>query len=152
MYKYKSTLEKIREVLIQYDSLETMCDIATCMLIELVPNIEMIAGEVKTDKKRNHVFAYDTKEKYYIDITSEQFGFPPCFCSQDSAEFEKLGYIIPPTFHAWNGAFQMFEKLKQRPVLIHEGKEITMAQLLSEIQKKKKTPKRWNLFGTRRKR
>ena len=151
MYKYKSTLDKIREVLLQYETLDNMCDLATCMLSELVPNIEIIAGEVQTDKKRNHVFAYDTKEKYYIDITSEQFGFPSCLCDQDRTVFEKLGYTIP-NFHAWNGAFQMFEELKHGPVLVHQGKEITMAHLLAEIQKKKKTPKRWSFFGTRRKR
>ena len=45
MYKYKSTLDKIREVLLPY-SLEAKCDLATCMLTELVPHIEIISGRV----------------------------------------------------------------------------------------------------------
>jgi len=145
MYKYKSTLEKIREVLLPY-SLEAKCDLATCMLTELVPHIEIIAGQVH---HHNHVFAYDSKEKYYIDITSEKFGFPPCLCSQDKKEFETLGYVIPPDFHTWNGVIHMFEKLKHGPVLIDNGKEITLDQLLSEIKKRKS--KRWSFFNSTRK-
>jgi hypothetical protein len=152
-YKYKTTLDKIREVLIQYEStLEAMCDLATCLLTQLVPNIEIIAGEVHTHKKINHVWAYDTKEKYYIDVTSEQFGFPPCFCSQDISDFEKKGYVISNNFHVWNGAFHQCEELARGPVLIHKGKEITMVHILSEISKKKRS-RRWFFFGgTRRKR
>lgn len=151
-YKYKATLEKIREVLLQYESnLEAMCDLATCLLTQIVPHIEIIAGEVHTEKKINHVWAYDTKEKYYIDITSEQFGFPPCLCSQDIEEFEKKGYVISSNFHVWNGAFHQCEELSQGPVLIHKGKEITMAHILSEITKKKRS-KRWYIFGRTRRR
>jgi len=149
MYKYKPTLEKIREVLLPYESsLEAMCDLSTCLLKELVPHIEIIAGEVRG---HNHIWAYDTKENYYIDITSEQFGLPPCLCSQDISEFEKYGYKITCNFHTWNGAFEMLTELKKGPVLISKGKEITMTHLLSEI-KKKKSSKRWFFSGTRRKR
>ena len=154
MYKYKVTVDKIREVLLQYDSsLEAMCDLATCLLIQIVPHIEIIAGEVTYhSKKINHVWAYDSKEKYYIDITSEQFGFPPCLCSQDVTDFENKHYVISSNFHIWNGAFQQCEKLHHGPVLIHKGKEITMAYLLFEITKKKRS-KRWFFFGgTRRRR
>ena len=152
-YKYKATLDKIREVLRQYNSdLEAMCDLATCLLTQIVPNIEIIAGEVHTHKRINHVWAYDTKEKYYIDITSEQFGFPPCLCSQDIEEFEKRGYVITSDFHVWNGAFHLCEELKHGPVLHYKGKEITMADILSEIVKKKRS-RRWFFFGgTRRRR
>jgi len=150
MYKYKPVVDRIREVLLPYESLETMCDLATCLLTQLVPNIEIIAGEVTTDKKTNHIWAYDTKEKYYIDITSEQFGYP-LLCTQDVTEFEKRGYVISSNFHTWNGAFQQWDHLKKGPVLVHCGKEVTMDQLLTEIQRKRKT-KKWTLFGTRKKR
>lgn len=152
-YKYKTTLEKIREVLLQYESsLETMCDLANCLFTQIVPHIEIIAGEVHTFKRINHVWAYDTKEKYYVDITSEQFGFTPCFCSQDISEFEKKGYTISNNFHVWNGAFRQCEKLSCGPVLIHKAKEINMDQLFAEITKKKRS-KRWYFFSkTRRKR
>lgn len=151
-YKYKTTLNKIREVLLQYESnLEAICDLATCLLTQIVPNIEIIAGEVHTYKRINHVWAYDTKEKYYVDITSEQFGFPPCFCSQDISDFEKKGYKISNNFHLWNGAFRQFEKLSYGPVLIHKKKEITIDHLFTEITKKKRS-KRWYFFSkTRRK-
>ena len=145
-YKYKPTLDKIREVLLQYSTLDTMCDCAVCMLYQIIPHIEIIAGEVH---KKNHVWAYDTKEKYFIDITSEQFGFPPCLCEPSISEFEKRGYIITSNFHQWNGAFQMWINLTNGLVLIHKGKEINMSQLIFEVTKKKRTPKRW-FFGTRR--
>ncbi len=153
-YKYKATLDKIREVLLQYESnLEAMCDLATCLLNQLVPHISIIAGEVHTsDEIINHVWAYDEKEKYYIDITSEQFNFPRCLCSQDISEFETKGYVITPDFHVWNDAFHLCEKLKHGPVLFYKGKKITMADLLSEISKKKRS-RRWFFFGgTRRRR
>lgn len=144
MYKYKTILDKIREVLLPY-SLEAKGDLATCMLSELVPHIEIIAGQVQS---HNHIFAYDSKEKYYIDITSEKFGFPPCLCSQDKKDFETLGYVIPSNFHTWNGVIHMFEQLKQGPVLIDNGNEVTLDQLLAKIKKK-----RWTFFnGTRKKR
>jgi hypothetical protein len=143
-YKHQATLKKIRDILIKYEpNLEAMCDLATCMLYHLVPAIEIIAGEVN---HKNYIWAYDTKEKYYIDITAEQL-----LCSQDIKEFEKRGYVITSNFHIWNGAFEMLEELKNGPVLIDNGKEITLSQLLAEFQKKK-TPKRWSFFGTRRRR
>jgi hypothetical protein len=152
-YKHTATLDKIREVLLQYEpNLEALCDLATCMLSQLVPHISIIAGEVHTHKRINHVWAYDTAEKYYVDITSEQFGFPPCLCSQDISVFEKKGYVITSDFHVWNGAFHLCEELKHGPVLIHKGKEITMDHILSEVTKKKRS-RRWFFFGgTRRRR
>jgi len=152
-YKYKATLDKIREVLLQYESnLEAMCDLATCLLTQLVPKISIIVGYVDTHKRINHVWAYDRVEKYYIDITSEQFGFPPCLCSQDISVFQKRNYVVTDEFEQWNGAFHLCEELKQGPVLLYKGKEITMADLLSEITKKKRS-RRWFFFGgTRRRR
>jgi hypothetical protein len=136
-YKYKDTLDKIREVLLRYGTnLETMCDCATYILSNVIPYIEIIVGEVH---RKNHVWAYDSKEKYYIDITSEQFGFPPCFYSQQIEEFEKRGYIISCNFHIWNGAFQMYQQLNKGPVLIYKKKEITMAQLISDVKKSKRS-------------
>ena len=68
MYKYKSTVEKIREVLLPHESsLEAMCDLATCLLKELVPGIEIITGTVfdhRLKKEYTHVWAYDNKEHY----------------------------------------------------------------------------------------
>jgi hypothetical protein len=152
-YKHKATLDKIREVLRQYNSdLEAMCDLATCLLTQLVPKISIIVGTVYTYKEINHVWAYDEAEKYYIDITSEQFGFPPCLCSQDVSVFEKRNYVSTDKFQLWNGAFHLCEELKHGPVLHYKGKEITMADLLSEIAKKKRS-RRWFFFGgTRRRR
>jgi hypothetical protein len=142
MYKYKATLDKIRAILIKYEpSLEAMCDLATCLLTKLLPNIEIIVGKVHTPKRINHVWAYDSKEKYYIDITSEQFGFPPCLCFKELKIFEDLGYTISNvrTVH-------QCEELEQGPVIFHKGKEITMKQILIEITKPK-----WSFGGTRRK-
>jgi hypothetical protein len=137
MYKYKATLDKIRDVLINYEpSLEAMCDLATCLLTQTLSNIEIIVGEVHMNKRINHVWAYDTKEKYYIDITSEQFGFPPCLCFKSLKKFEDLGYTVSSNFHAWNEVFHHCETLTQGPVIYHEEKEITLKQLLSEITKK----------------
>jgi len=152
-YKHKATLDKIREVLRQYESnLEAMCDLATCLLTQLVPGILVIAGEVHTHKITNHVWACDDIEKYYIDITSEQFGFSPCFCSQDISDFEKKGYVITSDFRIWNGAFHICKELNHGPVILYKGKEITMADILSEIAKKKRS-RRWFFFGgTRRRR
>jgi hypothetical protein len=152
-YKYKATLDKIREVLLQYESnLEAMCDLATCLLTQLVPNILVIAGEVHTYKRIQHVWAFDDVEKYYIDITSEQFGFPPCLCSKDISVFEKKGYVVTHDFHIWNGAFHICKELKHGPVILYKGNEITMADILSEIAKKKRS-RRWFFFGgTRRRR
>lgn len=158
MYKYKSTVEKIREVLLPHESsLEAMCDLATGLLKELVPGIEIITGTVfdhRRKKEYTHVWAYDTKEHYYIDITSEQFGLPPCFCSPHEYEFEKHGYVISCDFHEWNGAFEMLAALKVGPVLNTGGKLITFDDLLSQIKPKelKKKTKGWLFGGTRRKR
>ena len=158
MYKYKATVERIREVLLPYEPcLEAMCDLATGLLKELVPGIEIIAGEVFDNERGGdytHIWAYDTKEKYFIDITSEQFGLPPCLCSQDISEFEKNKYKITCDFHQWNGAFEKLAALKVGPVL-NCGKLITFDDLLSQIKPKepvKKKTKGWFFGGTRRKR
>ena len=155
-YKYKSTLAKIREVLLKYNkNMESMCDCAVCVLMNLIPNIELIVGEVHLDKKISHVWAFDTKEKYYMDITSEQFDFPKCLCSQDWGEFEKRGYVVTTNFHSWNGAFKMcMEFNRQKPILIQNGLHITLEQLIEDVNKKKsKSLKRWFFFdGTRRRR
>lgn len=157
MYKYKATLEKIREVLLPYEpSLEAMGDLATGLLKEIVPGIEIIAGKVFDHRRKNyytHVWAYDTKEHYYIDITSEEFGLPPCFCSPHEYDFEKNGYEISCNFHEWNGAFENLVALKVRPVLNSREKLITFDDLLSQIKPKEdKKKKRWLFGNTRRKR
>lgn len=158
MYKYKDTIERIREVLLPYEPcLEAMCDLATGLLKELVPGIEIIVGTVFDNRRKDyytHVWAYDTKEHYYIDITSEQFGLPSCFCSPHEYEFEKNGYEITCNFHEWNGAFENLAALKIRPVLNSREKLITFDDLLSEIKPKedKRKLKRWFFGGTRRKR
>lgn len=159
MYKYKSTVEKIREVLLPHESsLEAMCDLAAGLLKELVPGIEIIAGKVFDHRRKNyynHVWAYDTKEHYYIDVTSEQFGLKPCFCSPHELDFEKNGYEISCNFHEWNGAFENLVALKVKPVLNSREKLITFDDLLSEIKPKepiKKKTKEWFFGGTRRKR
>jgi hypothetical protein len=158
MYKYKAIVERIRDVLIPYEpSLEAMCDIATGLLKELVPGIQIFAGKV-FDNRRNHyyphVWAYDTNEHYYIDITSEQFGLPPCLCSPDESEFEKNGYEITCNFHEWNDAFENLAALKTGPVLNVDKQFITFDHLLLEIKPKeeKKKSKGWFFGGTRRKR
>ena len=158
MYKYKATVEKIREVLLPYEpSLEAMCDLATALLKEIVPGIEIIAGTVFDSRRKNeytHVWAYDTKEHYYVDVTSEQFGLPPCLCSPHEYDFEKNGYEITCNFHEWNGAFENHAALKTGPVLNSHGKLITFDDLLLQIKPKeeKKKSKRWFFGGTRRKR
>lgn len=158
MYKYKATVEKIRDVLLPYEPcLEAMCDLATGLLKELVPGIEIIAGTVVDNERKgeySHIWAYDTKEHYYIDITSEQFGLPPCFCSPDESEFESFGYVITCDFHQWNGAFETLAALKVGPVLNKCGELITFDDLLSRIKPKevKKKTKGWFFGGTRRKR
>ena len=156
VYKYKSVLTKLREVLLKYNkNMESMCDCCVCVLMNLIPSIELIVGEVHLDKKKiSHVWAYDTKEKYYIDVTSEQFEFPKCLCSQDWTEFEKRGYVITNNFHSWNGAFKTcMEFNRQKPIFIHNGVNITLEEFIADVNKKKsKSLKRWIFFdGTRRK-
>ena len=130
-------------------------DIATGLLKELVPGIEIIAGRVFDNRRKDyytHVWAYDTNEHYYIDITSEQFGLPTCFCSPDEFEFEKNGYEITCDFHEWNEAFENLAALKINSVLYDGKQSITFDHLLSKIKPEKKKSKRWFFGGTRRKR
>ncbi len=151
MYKHYDIVQNIHDVLLEYESnLEAMCDCATFMLTQLIPNIQIFVGYVNdTVNDIPHVWAYDTKEKYYIDITSKQFGFSEIICSQDIQELSR--YIISDNVIVWDNMLKHFDELSNGPVIIHHGEEVTMKQLLSKIKKPVKTKKKgWFFGGTRR--
>jgi hypothetical protein len=145
MYKHADIVNAIYIVLSDYEpNLEAMCDCASWMLKELLihhrqyeeKDVELICGKVN---KTNHIWVYDKKENYYIDITSEQFSseqpFPICFCTQNKEDLDTLGYV--PTNE--ETAEQVCESFCKMPcVLYNKNEKITKEMILQQIKKKLK--------------
>jgi hypothetical protein len=131
-YQHSDIVNAIYTVLSKYQ-IEAMCDAASWLLRELLithkkyktDEVEFICSIVN---ERNHVFVLDRINKYYIDITSEQFEdtdknqIRPCIGSKSINVFKKLGYVINKNNNT-EGMCKLF--CREPYVLEYEGKQIT---------------------------
>lgn len=142
VYKHTDIVNAIYSVLEEYEpNLEAMCDCASWMLREILikhrnysaDDVELLCGKVNGV---NHIWVYDKLEQYYIDITSEQFQFPKCFCSKNKKDFDMLGYRITNQ----DSTEEICSYFCKMPCVLYDKKnitkEITKEMILRKITKK----------------
>jgi hypothetical protein len=135
-YKHSDVVHAVYSILSEYQ-IEAMCDCASWILREILikhrqypdNQVDLVCGRFN---ETYHVWVHDKIENYYIDITSEQFDIPKCFCSQDINEFKQLGYKITNE----ESTQQICKSICCEPyVLFDKGKKITRIHLFNRVKK-----------------
>lgn len=87
--------------------------------------IELIQGHIN---RENHIWLYDKKEKFFIDVTSELVSLNRCICTKDRKEFSKLGYS--------DSYAELVRKLSNRyddDYIVFADKWITLREIVKTI-------------------
>jgi hypothetical protein len=139
-YKHNNIVTAIYTVLSEYQ-IEALCECASWLLRYILiqykqyseHDVDLISGRVNDTY---HVWVYDKTEKYYIDITSEQFSDnSKCFCTQNIDDFYKLGYKITNEM----STDEISKSIANEPFILYDNdKEITLSYLLHKIKQKLK--------------